>query len=508
MSKSGTETTRIAKNAVALYARSFITIIISLYTSRILLKTLGAEDLGVYNVVGGLVVLFGFLSGAMRATCQRFYNYAMGKPNEYNLGNVFSTAINIQVITAIILLVATEVLGLLLFNTLNIPEERHAAALWVFQFSVITLLIDTLSVPYDALIVAKEDMKAFAIIDVVNAVVRLLIIIAIGYVGFDKLILYAFLLLSVQVFTRFLYTSFCSRHYKDISYKFLIEKRLLKEMSAFSMWIIMSSVASILFTQGISIIYNIYYGVIVNAAIGIANQVRSVLVKLTSNMTISLGPQITVNYANERWDIVSKIWTVGSKCSLLLYAILSIPLMIDAEYVLKLWLVDPPEYTTLFLRLILMENLIRFLSTNASSIVRATGKVKNYELIVCVLSAVFFTAFALSVPHLKEVWYSYGIIIVMYTIQVFVGIFMACKCIGFNVMKYLLGNTLLSTIALLSGGFVAYLIRPSLFTIGTFILHFMVSVIVIGGFFYIIGLLPKEKRDVNTIIAGFINKKN
>lgn len=505
--KQSSTTTRIAKNAVALYFRSFIVMAVSLYTSRVILRVLGVEDLGIYNVVGGMVVLFAFLDGGQSATYQRFYNYAMGSPEDYQLYDVFSTSIVVQMLIAVAVFLVTEIVGLyLLYNVLVIPDGRMTAAFWVFQFSVLTLVVNTLSIPYNAMIVAKEDLGAFAYIDIANVVLKLLIVFAVEMSSIDRLIFYAFLFLCVQLMTRFFYTSFCKRKYSEVHFRLLWNGKLIREMTGFSLWIVLSSVASILLTQGISILYNMFFGVVANAAIGIGNQVRSAIVKLTGNLTFSFSPQLVINYANGDWSKVDKIWTIGTKCAIFLFAALSVPIILDADYILKIWLENPPMYTTVFLRLILIENLIRFFSVNASTIVRATGHIKKYELITNVINAIAFIAICIGFYISNNVALPFIILIVTTIIQVIYSIYCACRCIQSKLIGYLLTNTGLSTISLVIATIIGFLLKPAGMNIISLLIHSLVTVTVMGLSFYLVGFLPSEKVYLNKVVLSIYRK--
>ncbi len=508
MNNSSGTTTRIAKNATLLYVRSFIVMLISLYTSRVLLRALGVEDLGIYNVVGGLVVLFAFLDGAQRATYQRFYNYAMGKSDEYNLTDVYSTSIKIQTLIAAAIFLSTEIIGLyLLYNDLVIPEGRMTAAFWVFQFSTLTLIVNSICIPFNAMIVAKEDMGVFAYIDIINVVLKLLIVFAVESTLFDRLIFYALLLFCVQVLTQFFYAAFCKWRYKELKYGWRWKGKLAKEMTGFSIWVVLSSIANILLTQGLSILYNIFVGVVANAAIGIGNQVRSAIVKLTANMSISFGPQLVINYANGEWDKVHKIWTIGSKCALTLFAAFSLPVIIDADFILKVWLENPPQYTTIFLQLILLENLVRFYSSNASTIVRATGKIKKFEIVTNVMNVAAFILIWIGFKTSTSVTLPFVILVVTTVVQVVYSIFVACRVVNYSVRKYLLSNSCLSTLALAIATALGYLSRPESFTVFALVVHVALTVLAVLLCMYFFGLLPNERVYLNNLVINIIKKK-
>lgn len=508
MPQSSSATNRIAKNAVALYIRSFIVMLISLYTSRVILRVLGVENLGIYNVVGGVVMMFAFLDGAQTQTYQRYYNYAMGRPDKYSLTEVFSTAVNVQTLLAASLFLLTEVVGLyLLYNHLVIPDGRQNAAFWVFQFSIVTLIINTISIPYSALIVSNENFRAFAYIDIANVILKLLIVFLVERLPYDRLIAYALLIVVIQVLTRFSYSIYCKKKYHTIRYKLHWNGALTKDIAGFSGWIALSSIISMLFTQGVSIIYNMFFGVVANAAIGIANQVRSAVLKLTNNLTLSFGPQLVTNYAGGNLERVNKIWTIGNKCALGLFSAIAIPIIIDADYILALWLKEPPQYTTIFLRLILIENIIRFFAATAPSVVRATGKIKSFELITNAINIIAFIFIVIGFYTYNSISLPYIIMIINSTVQVFYSVYVACKRIDYSFIKYIRMNTGLLVLALGIAVAISIFLSPSNFNVWILIVHSTFTAILVILSLYFIALLPGERSFINLTVLNFIKKK-
>ena len=500
-------TSRIAKNAVLLYTRSFVVMLISLYTSREVLRILGVNDMGIYNVVGGMVVLFAFLDGGQNATYQRFFNYAMGNPDKYNLSEVFSTSLIVQFIIAVFITLLTEIIGLYLLNThLVIPEQRMNAAHFVFHFSVITLVVNTLSIPYGAMIIAKEDMGAFAYIDIINVVLKLLILFIVEYASFDRLIFYGLLVLCIQLLTRVLYTSFCHRHYNECHFKYVWNKFLIKEMTLFSSWIFLSSICSVLTNQGLSLLYNIFFGVVANAAIAIGNQVRSAILKLTGNITISFGPQLVISYASNQRDKVDKIWTVGSKFTFGLFAALAIPVIIDADYILSIWLVNPPKYTTLFVRLILIENLVGALTPFSSSVIRATGDIKYFEIVTNVMNLIALLLIYVCLRLGCDVGVPYFIMILKSFFQVIYSIWIACKKLLYNFVKYILSNTFLCALVIILSFILGVVSQPEFFTFIKLAFHLLFTAALVFGLVYFLGCLPSERSYVNSVLCSLYKK--
>ncbi len=265
--------------------------------------------------------------------------------------------------------------------------------------------------------------------------------------------------------------------------------------------------ASIFLTQGISILYNLYYGVVANAAIGIGNQVRSAVLKLTGNLTMSFGPQLVINYANGDWGKVNKIWTIGNKVALGLFAAVAIPIIIDADYILEIWLEKPPKYTAIFLRLILIENLIRFLAAYASTVIRATGRIKKYELISNIFNVLAFVLIIIGFKTVDSIKLPYFILIFTTIIQITYSTFLACNCINYNSKKYFVSNTGLSLIALIVAVTIGIITMPSSFTVLKLLFHCaLVAISVIISLYYI-GLLPHERDYINITAKNIILKK-
>lgn len=289
---------RIAKNTLLLYIRMLFGLLVSLYTSRVILQTLGVEDYGVYNVVGGMISMFTFLNGGMSSATSRYITFEIGKGNMEQLKKVFSTALQIHAIIALLIVLLGETLGLwLLMNELVIPNGRMGAAMWVYQCSIISSVVGIMSVPYNADIIAHEKMSAFAYISVLEIILKLLIVYLLLVLPFDKLKVYAILVLLVGLLIRYIYTRYCYKHFEESNYIHRLDKSLLMEMLSFASWSFWGNLAAVLYTQGLNMMLNIFFGPIVNAARGIATQVQGVIQQFVGNFQMALNPQITKTYA-------------------------------------------------------------------------------------------------------------------------------------------------------------------------------------------------------------------
>lgn len=374
---------RIAKNTLLLYGRMLLTMVVSLYTSRVVLNTLGVEDYGIYNVVGGIVLMFAFLNTAMVTSTQRYLTFELGKDNKDGLRMVFSTSLRIHVIIAIIIVILTETVGLWFFyNKMVIPADRMTAGMWVLQLSVITMVVQIMSVPYSAVIVAHENMSVFAMFSLLETVLKLAIVFLLLIGNFDKLILYAILVACVQLLMRGLYTFYCRKHYDETRAIRTNEKTLMLEMGKFAGWNLWGNIASMLMGTGVNMLLNVFFGPTVNAARAVAVQVETTIVGFSNNFLMAVRPQITKLYAQQNLNEMHALIFRSSKFTFLLLYVISLPVMVEADAILTIWLKVVPDYTVQFLRLLLVIMLIDSTSGAIQTAAAATGDVKKYQTIV------------------------------------------------------------------------------------------------------------------------------
>lgn len=374
---------RIAKNTLLLYFRMFLLMAISLYTSRVVLQTLGIEDYGIYNVVGGIVAMFSLLSGSLSAAITRFINYEMGLGNPQKLNHIFCSAVTIQGLLGLLILIGAETIGIWFLNVkMNIPETRMYAANWVFQYSILTFIINLISIPYNATIIAHERMSAFAYISIVEAIFKLVIAYLITISPIDKLIFYALLMCLVSLAIRIIYGNYCKKHFAECHYHFIWNKQLLKNMFSFAGWNFIGASSAILRDQGGNIVINLFCGPTVNAARGIAVQVNNAIGGFVNNFMTAINPQITQSYSAGKHDYMMLLIQRGARFSFFLLLLLSLPILINCDYILSLWLGNYPPHTTNFVQLVLVFTIIESLSNPLVTAMLATGKIKNYQIVV------------------------------------------------------------------------------------------------------------------------------
>lgn len=370
---------RLVKNTIVLYIRTLITMVISLFTSRVILRNLGVEDYGVYNVVGGFVSMFAIISSSLTGTVQRYLTYEIGKKESSNPQKIFGISMNIHIALSAVIVLLLETFGLWFLNTkLNINADRLFAANCVFQFSIIAFVINLLSTPYNALIIAHEKMKAFAYISLLDAILKLLVAYIITITLFDRLIIYAFLLLLISILIRFIYSIYCKKHFPEARYCYFTDKTLYKEIFSFTSMNFIGAASDILCNQGVNLILNMFFGVSVNAARAIAFSVQSAVTKFVGDFTTALKPQIIKEYASGNIKRALDLSYMGSKFSFFLMLLFSLPLSMRAPYLINIWLGMEPEYTSDFVVLTLITSSVMALSYSITTIILANGNLKVF----------------------------------------------------------------------------------------------------------------------------------
>ena len=374
---------RIAKNTLLLYFRMLFMMMVSLYTSRVILNALGVEDFGIYNVVGGVVAMFSVISGSLSAAISRFITYELGKGDQSKLNKIFSASVTIQLLLSLIIVVLIESVGVWFLNAkMTIPETRMTAANWVLQFSIVTFVINLISVPYNAAIIAHERMSAFAYISILEAVGRLAIAFLIVVPPIDRLIFYAILMCAVAVIVRLTYGHYCKKHFVECTYHFHWDKDILKQMFGFAGWNFIGASSAVLRDQGGNIIINLFHGPAVNAARGIAMQVNGAVTGFVTNFMTALNPQITKSYASGDREYVMTLIFQGARLSFYMLLLLSLPILMNTHYILVLWLKLVPEHAVLFVQLMLVFTMSEAISNPLVTAMLATGKIRNYQIVV------------------------------------------------------------------------------------------------------------------------------
>lgn len=504
-------TKRIAKNTLMLYVRMLFGMLVSLYTSRVVLQALGVEDYGIYNVVGGVVAMFSMISSSLSSSVSRFLTFELGKGNREGLKRVFSTSLSIHVVLALVIVLLGETIGLWFLNThMTIPENRLYAANWVFQASIFTFVINLLSVPFSASIVSHERMSAFAYIGILDIILRLLIVLFIAYSGlaFDRLIVYALLLVGVVGIMQAIYWSYCTRNFEECRFKLSFDVSYWKDMSSFAGWNFIGCTAGLLKDQGVNILLNLFMGPIVNAARGIANTVNNVLASFAGNFMTALNPQITKSYAAGNYDYMFSLVERGSRFSYYILLLFALPMLFETEFVLTLWLKHYPEHTVNFVRLVLMVTMCDILSNTLIKVQQATGKVRNYQLVV---GGALLMNFPLSYIYLKLGFppeYTLLIALFVSIFCLFLRLLFLRQIVGFSAGEYLFkvcGNVLCVTCISAIIPFIVYIKMED--DLIRFIIICVITTCSSLFSIYFIGCKTAEKQFLKDKFISYIGKK-
>lgn len=374
---------RIAKNTMLLYIRMVFLMLIGLYTSRVILDSLGVEDYGVYNVVGGVVSMFTMVSGALSASTSRFITYEIGTGNLEQLKTVFSSSVTIQIILSIIFVLLAETVGLWFVNEkLVISPSRLVAANWVYQFTIVTFVLNLINLPYNAEIIAHERMSVFAYVSIIDGIGKLLVAWAISFTNNDRLILYGGLIMLIALIDRIIYGVYCQKQFQECSFRFVFDKSLLKRMFSFAGWNMIGATSAVFRDHGGNIVINLFFGTAINGARAIAVQVNTIVQGFVSNFQTAFNPQIIKRYASGNNESMQRLVFQGARFSYYILFILALPIIVNTDFILSIWLKEVPPHTSNFLRLVLLFSLIESLSGPLMTAMYATGKVKMYQIVV------------------------------------------------------------------------------------------------------------------------------
>lgn len=405
---------RIAKNTLLLFARMIFLMLINLYASRVILQVLGVVDYGVYNVTGSVTAIFAAMNAILSQSSSRFLSFGMGKDDDEGLKRTFGSILFIHVAFALLLFVFGETVGLWFVNTqLQIPPERVTAAFWIYQFSLVSLVISVISIPYNGAIVAHERMSAFAYISLLDGVLKLLIIFSLIIIPFDKLITYGFLLMLVVLFDQCIYWIYSHRHFSETRTFPQYNKKSIHEITAFTGWNALGGVAFITYSYGLNIVLNMFFGPVVNAARGIATQVQSICMQCNNNVQTAVNPNIIRSYAQGDLPTMHRLVEKSMRFSFYLVFMVALPIVIETPYILHLWLGIVPDHTVWFVRLIMVVTLQASLTLSITTCVQASGTVKKYQITIsCIKFMILPVAYLLLKMGFTPEWAFVGYIVI------------------------------------------------------------------------------------------------
>ena len=508
MTGSSTNTKRIFKNTIVLYVRMIVIMLITLYSSRIILQALGINDYGLYNVVGGVVLLLAFLKSSLTSATQRFLSFEMGRNENDRLKNVFSVCLSTHLFISAIIFILAETIGLWFLNThIQIPAGRELAANWVYHFSVVSLCLSVITVPYHACTISHERMTFFAWVSILDAVLKLGFAFVLMLTSSDRLILYGGLMMMTQVINLLLYWWYDRRNFEESKYRWYWDKSMFKKIFSFSGWTILGQLAVVGSAQGKGILVNIFHSVVANAAMGVAHQVNGALVGLTANFQTAFQPQLTKSYAAKDYEYLNKLIYGASKISFFLLFIVSLPFMLNINWVLGIWLTEVPEYSGIFCNLYIVASILNALATPLWISIFATGNIRAYQIAV---SAAYFTEiiviylfFVAGYPPTTAMEVKVGLNVIMVMIRLY---FAKREVFSFSVVNYLkqvIFPILFSTILTVGTAFFLYQEEKGLtLQIGSTILISVMSIV----FAYIVGLTHSERKLLKNILTKKIKK--
>lgn len=443
MSQQQTTGKRLARNTAFMYGRMIVLMIISLYTSRVVLRELGVEDFGIYNVVGSVVAMFAAMRSLFATSTQRFMNYEMGKGTEGRLQLVFNMGTIINLLLAVVFVVAVEIVGWWFFEyKINVDPSRLFAAKWVFQLSVLSAVVSMLTTPYDAVIIAHEKMDFYAIMAIVEGVLRLVIVFLLAYFSFDKLIFYACLQLAVSLLIRFVNAIYCKKHFPESHYKRCWDKGLFKEMSVFAGWNFFGNMAFTLTDSGLNMVLNIFGGPTINAARGIAYQVKSATMKFMDAMTTVVSPYNTKLYAAGEKERFFFMLHLSTKIYFMVQLCLVVPLTFITKDVLYIWLKQVPDYSVVFTQLVLLHTLLRAVHYPINNMFKSVGNLKAYQITEGIVLAlplvVSYFALRSGCPY-----YSLFVFVIMFEVVNFaIIVLIARRVAGLSVRQYIIRSVI------------------------------------------------------------------
>ena len=500
----------IAKNTAFLYIRMMVVMAVTLYTTRVVLKVLGASDYGIYNVVGGIVAIMNFINGALSSSSSRFLTYDLGTGNQEKLNSTFSASLNLHIFAALLVLILSETVGLwFLFEKMVIPPERMTAAIGVFQFSIITMMLSFTQVPYNATLIAHENMSIYAYVGLYEAISNLLLVYLISIAPFDKLILYSFVLMLnkavVQLFIRY----YTSKKYEECKFRLVKDKQLYKKLLGYSGWDMIGNLAVVCQGQGINILLNLFFGPVVNAARAVAVQVQSGVSLFVSNFLLAVRPQVVKSYAEGDTYRMYKLTFLGAKFSYLLMLALVLPLCFEIKFILQIWLGDEvPDNTAIFAVIVLITYLMESYHMSSLMAYHAIGRIKTGNLVG---GSLMISSLPIGYVLLKIGCPAYSVFIAIFAVNFIQMIYSWWLIHGYvqfsfgELIKKVYIPTLTITFFSVIPPVLCYLMMPEGWT--RFVLLLFTTETCLLFLIYFIGLGAEERKKLGLLIKRKLNIK-
>lgn len=496
------------KNTILLYFRMALMMAISLFTSRVILQTLGVEDYGIYDVVGGVVILLSFINDGMTVSTLRFLTFELGTGNKQKLQNVFVTSLHIHLLISLAIVILAETLGLwFLMEKMVIPPERMTAAHWCYQLSIFTAVVNIMSYPYNAAIIAHEKMSAFAYISILDAILKLLLVYLLLAFSYDRLILYAILFACEKLLLRSVYNLYCTRHFEECRYRWVHDKSLFKEMLAFAGWNMWGNLAYVVSAQGLNMLLNVFFGPIANAARAIAIQVQSAVSQFAGNFQMAINPQITKTYASGQIKETHRLIYLSSRFTFCLLLMLCLPIMVEAPAILGLWLGNVPEHAVSFIRLLLITLIVQQSANPLATAVAATGQVKKCESIIGTLMFVIVPIAFIVLKMGGKPWSVYAVHLCIAIVAFAVRLRIVMPLIDLKIGEYMLNVWRRCGIVLILAMIVPYAIKQLPYeSIAFSILNIFLIICATVILSFFIGLEMQERQMIVSKIMAKVRK--
>lgn len=493
-----------------LYFRQILILLVSLYTVRGVLKVLGAEDYGIYNVVAGVVTMCNFLSNSMASATQRYFSYDLGRQDFNHLKETFSSILMVYIFFILLILLIGETVGVWFLNhKLVISKERLYVANIIFQCSIVSFIFTLITTPFMALIIAHEDMSVYAYVSIIEASMKLVSVILLKYIPFDKLLIYGVLLCFVSIINTSIYRIYCHKYYKECVFRITWNKDLLKELISYSGWNLLGSSATVVKNQVMNILLNIFFGPIINAARGIAAQVNGAVISFGQNFSTALRPQVIKKFANQDIKECNKLVFEGTKITYFLMYIIILPLLIEMDFVLSIWLGDIPDKAVLFSRLVLIDALVECLSYQLMTLVHATGKIKWYQIIIGGIVVLNCPISLIALKFGAESYVVLVIAIVLSIVAIFGRLLVLKRQICFNVKDFLVKVVIrcfiVSMLSMIIPVLLSIIIKNSIVEFCCVCVSSIILVLIIVTY---IGLSKDERVNLITMIKRKFKKEN
>lgn len=510
MSTAAANNKRIAKNTMFLYFRMFIIMGVTLFTSRVVLRALGVTDYGVYNVVGGVVAMMGMLNSAMAVASQRYFTFELGRKDYAQLKTVFSVSFSIYLLLTLVFLVLAETIGLWFLNTkLVIPEDRMIAANWIYQFSVVAVISSLLTNPYNASIIAHEKMNVFAYVSIIEGGLKLGAAYCIYLFAYDKLIVYGAGIMLASLVVTAIYRQYCIAKFEECKYRWVWDKALFKELFAYSGWNLFGSAAGMARSQGVNILLNLFFGPVVNTARGMAAQIETAINQFCANFYAAVRPQITKYYAEgslrNMFDLVFR----SSRFAFYLMLFVAMPILLETEFVVQLWLGQVPEYIVHFTRLIILNGIIEAMANPLATTVYSTGKISLYQFVVGGVTLlnipIIYVLFNLGFSP----YYAFFVMIAISAINIFSRLWFVKRLVNFPVWKFC-KNVLLVSLGIGALAIVMPLLAKTYMPmdgISRFAIVFIVGVASSTLVIYFVGMTKNERMYVKSFVYNKLTRK-